>query len=274
MEGNRPLHSGCIAESIAEKKKLRSLKNHKDGGGKEKANLLSSYINDDDDEEQQDSHRQGSTEFDKFLRDTAINFIFAGRDTTGAALIWFFWLICNNPVVESNILEELRSTPLGKQRSSSNDLTIFDPEELSKLVYLHAALCESLRLFPPLPFHHQAALRHEVLPSGHRVEAGTKILSSLYSRGRMERIWGMDCLEFRPERWISEEGRVRHEPSCKFMSFGSGRRTCLGKEVAFTQMKAVVAAMVYNFQVQVLQGHVVEPKLSVILHMKNEWPEG
>ncbi|URE02804.1 Cytochrome P450 [Musa troglodytarum] len=94
----------CIAESIAEKKKLRSLRNHKAGGGEEKADLLSSYINDDDDEEQQDSHRQGSTEFDKFLRDTAINLIFAGRDTTGAALTWFFCLLCNNTVVESNIL--------------------------------------------------------------------------------------------------------------------------------------------------------------------------
>ncbi|CAL9091122.1 unnamed protein product [Musa textilis] len=258
-----------IAESISEKKKLRSLRNKKDVGGEAKADLLSSYINDDDDEEQQDSHRQGSTEFDKFVGDTAMNFMLAGRDTTGAALTWFFWLLCKNPVVESKILEEFSSTPLRKQRSSSNDLTIFDTEELSKLVYLHAALCESLRLFPPVPFEHKAALRHEILPSGHRVEAGTKILVSLYSMGRMEGIWGKDCLEFRPERWISEKGRVRHEPSYKFMSFNSGPRTCLGKEVAFTQMKAVVAAMVYNFQVQVLPGHVVEPKLSIILHLKN-----
>ncbi|WOL07092.1 Alkane hydroxylase MAH1 [Canna indica] len=77
-------------------------------------------------------------------------------------------------------------------------------------------------------------------------------------------------MEFRPERWISEEGRVRYEPSYRFLSFNSGPRICLGEEVAFTQMKAVVATMVYNFQVELLEGHVVEPKLSIIPHMKND----
>ncbi|WOL07090.1 hypothetical protein Cni_G15826 [Canna indica] len=248
-----------IAECVAEKKKLKSLKHEKDGE-EQKSDLLSAYINDDEEEEQ--AH--------KFLRDTAVNFMLAGRDTTGAGLAWFFWLLSKNPAVEFKILEELKSIIQKEERSSSDCLTMFDSEELSKLVYLHATLCESLRLFPPVPFEHKAAVQPQVLPSGHRVEQGTKILVSLYSIGRTERIWGKDCMEFRPERWITEKGRVRHEPSYKFLSFNSGPRTCLGKEVAFTQMKAVVAAMVYNFQVEVLEGHVVEPKLSIIMQMKND----
>uniref|UniRef100_A0A453QPV6 Cytochrome P450 86A2 n=1 Tax=Aegilops tauschii subsp. strangulata TaxID=200361 RepID=A0A453QPV6_AEGTS len=55
----------------------------------------------------------------------------------------------------------------------------------------------------------------------------------------------------------------------KFMAFNAGPRTCLGKEVAFTQMKVVAAAMLWNFAVEAVPGHVVEPKLSIILHMKN-----
>ncbi|WOL07087.1 hypothetical protein Cni_G15823 [Canna indica] len=248
-----------IAECIAEKKKLKSLEREKDGV-EPKSDLLSAYINDEEEKEQADH---------KFLRDTALNFMLAGRDTTGAGLAWFFWLLSKNPAVEFKILEELKSIVQKEERSSSDCPTMFDSEELSKLVYLHAALCESLRLYPPVPFEHKAAVQPEVLPSGHRVEQGTKILVALYSMGRMEGIWGKDCMEFRPERWISEKGRVKHEPSYKFLSFNSGPRTCLGKEVAFTQMKAVVAAMLYNFQVEVLEGHAVEPKLSIILHMKN-----
>ncbi|WOL07088.1 hypothetical protein Cni_G15824 [Canna indica] len=241
------------------KKKLKSLEREKDGV-EPKSDLLSAYINDEEEKEQADH---------KFLRDTALNFMLAGRDTTGAGLAWFFWLLSKNPAVEFKILEELKSIVQKEERSSSDCPTMFDSEELSKLVYLHAALCESLRLYPPVPFEHKAAVLPEVLPSGHRVEQGTKILVALYSMGRMEGIWGKDCMEFRPERWISEKGRVKHEPSYKFLSFNSGPRTCLGKEVAFTQMKAVVAAMLYNFQVEVLEGHAVEPKLSIILHMKN-----
>ncbi|KAI4969055.1 hypothetical protein ZWY2020_046385 [Hordeum vulgare] len=86
--------------------------------------------------------------------------------------------------------------------------------------------------------------------------------------GRMEE-WGKDCMEFRPERWITDDGKLRYEPSYKFIAFNTGPRTCLGKEVAFTQMKAVAAAVLWNFVVEAVPGHVVEPKLSVILHMKN-----
>jgi cytochrome P450 len=62
---------------------------------------------------------------------------------------------------------------------------------------------------------------------------------------------------------------VRYVPSYKFMSFNSGPRTCLGKDMAFVQLKAAAAAVLKNFEVEGVPGHVVEPKLSIILHMKN-----
>lgn len=140
---------------------------------------------------------------------------------------------------------------------------------MSKMVYLHAALCEALRLYPPVPFEHKSPVQPEVLPSGAKVYTWTKVLFSLYAMGRMEGIWGKDSREFRPERWITETGNVRHEPSYRFLSFNAGPRTCLGKDIAFTQMKAAAAAMIYNFKVEVVPGHVVAPKLSIILHMQN-----
>ncbi|KAF5752789.1 cytochrome P450 family protein [Tripterygium wilfordii] len=44
---------------------------------------------------------------EKFLRDTIINFLLAGRDTTSAGLTWFMWLISRNPQVKNKIREEL-----------------------------------------------------------------------------------------------------------------------------------------------------------------------
>ncbi|KAH0682141.1 hypothetical protein KY289_019893 [Solanum tuberosum] len=85
----------------------------------------------------------------------------------------------------------------------------------------------------------------------------------------MELVWGKDALEFKPERWISERGTVKHEPSYKFFSFNAGPRICLGKEVAFTQMKAVAAAIIHNFHVEMVKGHEVCPNVSVILYMKH-----
>nr|CAD1836076.1 unnamed protein product [Ananas comosus var. bracteatus] len=228
-----------IAETVAEKKKAHERRESDD----EESDLLSAYM------EGKEHDSSSASDDERFLRDTAMNFMLAGRDTTGSGLSWFFWLLSKNPHVEETILEELNTI----SPPQNGELAIFDSEELGKLVYLHAALCESLRLFPPVPVEHKGVLERDILPSGIEERGGV----------------GKDCMEFRPERWISEKGKVRYEPSYRFMSFNSGPRTCLGKDMAFTQMKAVAAAVVYNFRIEAVEGFVAEPKLSIILHMKN-----
>ncbi|CAN4106792.1 unnamed protein product [Withania somnifera] len=202
---------------------------------------------------------------DKFLRDNILNLMIAGRDTTSSALTWFIWLVSKNPQVEKKIRDEINSVIPNEE---AGKFRLFNVQELNKLVYLHGALCDSLRLYPPVPFQHKEPLQNDTLPSGHKVHPKMKIMFPLYAMGRMESIWGKDCFEFKPERWISERGSIKHEPSYKFMAFNAGPRTCLGKEVAFTQMKAVAAAIIYNYQVELVKGHPVKPNASIILYMR------
>ncbi|KAL6970090.1 hypothetical protein U1Q18_029795, partial [Sarracenia purpurea var. burkii] len=225
---------------------------------KEGIDLLTSYLI--------ENETMGLMFNEKFQRDTTLTFMAAGSHTISSAITWFLWLISTHPNVEAKIREELEATvpekEVGKWR-------LFDAEEVSKLVYVHCALCESLRLYPPIPFEHREPLRPDVLPSGHRVHPGMIIVYSIYAMGRMKFIWGDDCLEFKPERWISEQGSIKYEPSYKFTVFNSGPRTCLGKEMSFTQMKVAVASVIYNYNIRVVEGHVVAPDASMILHMKD-----
>lgn len=92
-----------------------------------------------------------------------------------------------------------------------------------------------------------------------------KMVLCLYAMGRMEKIWGEDCLEFKRERWISEQGRIKREPSYNFVAFGGGPRACLGNEIAFTQMKTVAGAMIYNYHVEVVEGHPVSLQQNLLL---------
>ncbi|XP_020599486.1 cytochrome P450 86B1-like [Phalaenopsis equestris] len=204
--------------------------------------LLTGYIKDD------------SLAGDKFLRDTTLSFMIAGRDTIGVALAWVFYLLCKNPDKEAKLVEEIRrgEAAVGEE-----------------MVCVQASLCEALRLYPPVPFEEKGVVEAEMLPSGQRVEPGTQVLFSTYTMGRMPGVWGKDCLEFRPERWITEQGKVRHEPAYKFMSFNCGPRTCLGKAMAFAELREVVAAVVREFRLEMVEGQVVEPKLSIILQMRN-----
>ncbi|GMI79472.1 cytochrome P450, family 96, subfamily A, polypeptide 10 [Hibiscus trionum] len=247
-----------IAEYICQKREDLNYHGSASEIVEEGADLLTSYIT-----------GENSTGFecdDKFLRDTILTMMLAGRDTTSSALTWFIWLVSCHPRVENKIIEELRSKIPAEETKKRQ---LFKAAEVKDLVYLHGAICEALRLYPPVPFQHKKPLKPDVLPSGHPVHPNMKILFNLYSMGRMKSIWGEDCFEFKPERWINERGGIKHEPSYKFLSFNAGPRTCLGKDVAFVHMKSVASAIVYNYRVHVSNEIPIVPAVSIILHTKD-----
>ncbi|KAK8335150.1 hypothetical protein V6Z11_A09G035000 [Gossypium hirsutum] len=235
--------SEYICQKRKEVNKLNQQLVSKDG-----VDILTSYIT--------EKESTGLKCDDKFLRDTALNMIIAATDTTSTALTWFTWLI----------IEELESKiPIGETKWR----LLFNVDEVKNLVYLHGALCEALRLYPPVPFNHKEPVKPDILPSGHPVHPKTKILFSVYSMGRMKSIWGEDCYEFKPERWINERGEIKHESSYEFLSFGAGPRICLGKETSFIQMKAVASALIYNDRIHVMEETPVVSAVSVVLHTEN-----
>ncbi|KAL1356384.1 hypothetical protein AAHE18_05G181000 [Arachis hypogaea] len=204
----------------------------------------------------------------KLLRDYGFNFFAAGRDTIASVLTWFFWLVASHPAVEAKILEEIEKVFGAVDRGNYK---ILSTEDVKKLVYLHGALCEVLRLFPPIPMERKKPIKADILPSGHVVDSNTNIVFSFYGMGRSEEIWGKDCLEFKPERWINEKGGIVHVPSYKFISFNAGARTCLGKDMSFIQIKIVTSAIFQNYRVRIVKDHSdeVTPSLSIILLMKH-----
>ncbi|OAY25649.1 hypothetical protein MANES_17G111600v8 [Manihot esculenta] len=256
-----------FAEQCITSKRQQLGQSSKDRKEQDSFDLLTYFLVNDDDcsDDQGGEDVTMDIKSNKFLRDTAFNLLAAGRDTIAAGLVWLFWLVATHPYVENKILEEMKAN---LRERTDGKWKIFSIEEVDKLLYLHAVVCETLRLYPPVPFEHRASTRPDILPSGHKIPGNMKIIYSLYSMGRMEDIWGKDFLEFKPERWISERGRIKHIPSYKFITFHTGPRTCLGKDLAFLQMKIVASAVLWNFSLQVVKNHPIGPRISVILSMK------
>ncbi|KAJ4774346.1 hypothetical protein LUZ62_058603 [Rhynchospora pubera] len=205
---------------------------------------------------------------DKFLRDICVNFILAGRDTSSVALAWFFWLLNKNPEVEAKIVDEIRR--IVKERGESEkegEELIFRPEEVKKMEYLQAALSEALRLYPSVPVDHKEVVEDEVFPDGTVLKKGTKVIYAMYSMGRMESIWGKDCREYKPERWL-RDGRFMSESAYKFTAFNGGPRLCLGKDFAYYQMKFAASSILYQYHVKVVDKHPIAPKLALTMYMK------
>ncbi|KAE8647857.1 hypothetical protein Csa_000557 [Cucumis sativus] len=202
---------------------------------------------------------------DTFLQHVALNFILAGRDTSSVALSWFFWLVIQTPRVEEKILAEI-CTVLMETRGKEMSTWTEEPlgfEEVDRLIYLKAALSETLRLYPSVPEDSKHVINDDVLPTGTFVPAGSSVTYSIYSTGRMKFIWGEDCLEFKPERWLHT-----NENAYKFVAFNAGPRICLGKDLAYLQMKSIAAAVLLRHRLTVVPGHRVEQKMSLTLFMK------
>lgn len=232
-----------------------------ENNNKEKqSDLLTSFLV----EEEYDVQIGGiSTKSDKFIRDMTLNLLIAGRDTISSALTSLIRLVSNHPSVENKIVEEI------KLNLPNNGNFFTNAREVNNLVYLHAVICETLRLYPPVPSKATEPSQSDILPSGHPVDENTTVFLCTYAMGRMEDIWGRDCLEFRPERWISDRGSIVYVPSYKFPAFSAGPRSCLGKNMAFVQIKMIASALIWRYRIQVVEGQSVSIKNSLVLHLEH-----
>ncbi|KAM3393625.1 hypothetical protein ACQJBY_014387 [Aegilops geniculata] len=183
--------------------------------------ILSSFINDPDYDD------------DDLLRAMIISYMLAARDTVGATLTWIFYNLAQHPKIVSIVRKELSPIASRKVAAGVDSMVIFEPNETKSLVYLRAVLYETLRLYPAAPLERKVVAVDDIMPSGHEVHTGDTIFISLHSMGRMQGIWGKDCLNYNPDRWLSEDGnKLRYIPSHKFLAFNSGPRMCLGKDTA------------------------------------------
>lgn len=207
-----------------------------------------------------------------FLRDMAVNFLVAGRDTTAQALSWFFYNVALHPEVETKIVTEIQEK-LPAMMGEISQSTRTSMQEVGELVYLEAALRETLRLYPSVPCEQKTTAYDVVLSDGTFVAKDTVLGIPFYAMGRVPYVWGEDAAEFKPERWIdSETCRVKAEPASKFVAFNAGPRTCLGKNLALLEMKIVAATVLSKYHLTIIEPEQVTYAFSLTLPMKGGLP--
>jgi 12-hydroxyjasmonoyl-L-amino acid 12-hydroxylase / fatty acid hydroxylase len=230
------LVDALAAEVIRQRRKL--------GGAAVGGDLLSRFM--------------GSINDDKYLRDIVVSFMLAGRDTVASALTAFFLLLSDHPEVATAIRDEVALVDGGDDDGRPTAASF---ERLQDMHYVHAALYESMRLFPPVQFDSKFAAGDDTLPDGTAVTKGTRVTYHAYAMGRMESLWGPDCAEFRPERWL-QDGQFVPESPYRYPVFQGGVRVCVGKDLALMQMKAVVVAVVRSFDIEAIDRSSHRPKFA------------
>ncbi|OBZ90065.1 hypothetical protein A0J61_01881 [Choanephora cucurbitarum] len=199
------------------------------------------------------------------LRDSILNFIIAGRDTTAQALSWLFYNLALQPRIERKILEEID----GKITDEIEQDNVALYEVITKLPYLHAVFFETLRLHPPVPSNQKYALKDDVWPDGTVIKAGQYVNWSPYSQARSTKVWGANAKEFYPERWMDETGALQRESASKWPVFHVGPRVCLGQNLATLEALVCLCMLLRRYSFQLIPGQEITYGISLTLPMKN-----
>lgn len=212
----------------------------------------------------------------KLVADAALTYLTAGRDTTAQALTWCLHLLMQNTPALKRVREEaqelLTAKGLDSKRLGSGDdgpFAVFGP---TSLPYTMAVFYEAIRLYPPIPFEIRECEKATTLPDGTFLPDKAIVVWSLWAMNRSRIIWGIDADVFRPERWLTEDGKLIIKSPSEFPVFYGGPRVCLGKRMAEIIATQVIATMALMFEfTPAYEGERVS-KVSLTLPMKDGLP--
>jgi len=198
----------------------------------------------------------GSRMTDKQLRDEAITLFLAGHETTASTLSWTWWLLAQNPAVETKLHAEL-DTVLGDRAPSLDDLP--------NLPYTGHVITESLRLYPAAWGLARLVVEdHEV--AGYPVTKGMGVAMAQWVVHRDPR-WYDAPEEFLPERWQGD--LLKRLPRFAYFPFGGGARQCIGNTFALMEAALVLATIAQKFRLRLVAGHPVVPLASITLRPRH-----
>ncbi|KAL4931703.1 cytochrome P450 [Aspergillus undulatus] len=176
--------------------------------------------------------------------------IIAGSDSTAVVLRTIWYNLLAHPQTLHRLREELLTAASEKPNGFSKPFPTW--KEVSDLPYLDACVNEGIRLHPPfcLPFE-RVVPKGGVMVGESFLPEGTVVGMSPYVVNRHKATFGEDAESWNPERWLVG-GERRKVLEGSVLTFGAGRRVCLGRHISLLEMKKIVPALALRYQFDLL----------------------
>lgn len=169
----------------------------------------------------------------------------AGSETTKTFLISVVWLLLRNPDTLGKLRDEIRSS-----FSSYRDITA---DSAANLEYLGAVIAEGLRVFPPVAPGLSRVVPHGGAKiSGYYVPSETKVSTMIWATHHHPEYWH-EAHSFIPERWI---GKGFGDNKEAFQPFLLGPRNCVGINLAYLEMRIILATLLYKYDWELISKDV------------------
>ncbi|KAF4301045.1 Cytochrome P450 [Botryosphaeria dothidea] len=176
------------------------------------------------------------------LKSNSNLFLIAGSETTATLLSGTTAALLKNPAAMKKVCEEIRGA-----FESQEEITF---DRVGQLPYLLAVLNEGFRFYPPVPtgFPRKVPDGGETV-SGHYVPDNTSVYVSQYAAYHSPQNF-VEPDSFIPERWLGNDPRFENDKKSVLMPFSNGPRNCLGKNLAYAEMRCILAKTLFNFDIE------------------------
>ncbi len=193
----------------------------------------------------ENNHKQGMTRAE--IDSTVTGLILAGSgETTALAMAAVTYFALKTP----GVMERLRGEIQDVMRENPKGFTVAN---LQRLPYLHAVILEAIRMHPPAPLSSPREINRPIeicgvsVPIGYRVNIPPKTANKFASK------W-IDADKFLPERWLANaDARYANDDKAIFEPFAIGPRNCIGKSLAWAEIKLILAKVLWDFDFQLAE---------------------
>lgn len=155
---------------------------------------------------------------DSELAEECMGGMFGGSGTTANTFVYILWACLQCPDVVRKIQMELQDNVPGPP-------LVPDYKTCSNLPYLQAVIRETMRLYPTIIATLPRTARQTTMVQSIHIPKGTIVGTQNYTIHR-DPVAFPNAEEFRPERWLEQEGEQERKDA--WTAFSIGSRKCIG----------------------------------------------
>jgi cytochrome P450/NADPH-cytochrome P450 reductase len=181
------------------------------------------------------------------IRNQIMTFLIAGQLTTSELMPNTVYSLVHHPAVLRRVQSEVDAV------FGPDDDYVPTYDDIGKLSYLRQVISETLRLTPPVLNFDRMALADTVIGGKYPIKAGEAVTILTGALHRQPQ-WGDNVELFDPDRFAPDVAAER--PTALFKPFGTGERSCIGRQFALHEAAMLIARLVHRYRL-VDSGHYV-----------------
>jgi len=165
----------------------------------------------------------------------------AGTLTTSAALTFCIIQLVNKPNIQQKLFEEVSGYLSNGQEPTMSDI--------QHLPYTEGFIHETLRVYPGVPFIPHATYKDTTV-RGFHLPKDTSVSINCISINNNPKLFPNPTV-FDPSRWLDKEGKFIASMKDDIITFGRGKRYCVGRSLARMEVFLVLVKLVQRYKLSV-----------------------